>query len=67
MEDTMDRSMGYVRLAHHHPHLLMVALMGKTADHLREVHGVEPASDWRERPAGKRENAAAHLAAHRPT
>lgn len=62
---TMDRSTGLAALARRHPHLLTVAFLGKTAEHLRDVHGVEPAEDWRRRPEGKRENASAHLAAHR--
>jgi len=38
-------------------HLMILAMLGKTAVHLRDVHMVEPADD-------KRANAAAHMRAH---
>jgi len=41
----------------HGPHLLTTALMGKTADHLAQDHGVSVTSD-------RRENARRHLEAH---
>jgi hypothetical protein len=55
----------YVALARRHPHEFMIALTGKTAEHLRDVHGITSAEDWRERSEGKRENAALHVEAHR--
>lgn len=38
-------------------HVFMTAFPGKTAQHLRDVHGIEPADD-------KRTNARLHLEAH---
>jgi hypothetical protein len=47
-------------------HMMMWALMGKTAAHLRDVHGVEPHGDLPapSDPDDRRANAAAHLEAH---
>jgi hypothetical protein len=46
-------------------HVLTIALLGKTADHLRYGHAITPAGDWRQNPESKRANGAAHLGAHR--
>jgi len=38
-------------------HMMMIAMLGSTAKHLRERHGVEPGDD-------KRENLGLHMEAH---
>lgn len=49
-----------------HFHLLLTAFLGKTADHIRDVHGREPHGDLPRPsdPDDRRANAAAHLEAH---
>jgi hypothetical protein len=76
MEDTIERGIRLEDVARAYPHLTMIAMMGKTADHLREKHGVEPTDGWQavgrlndpqppEVHEARLKNLKAHLAAHR--